>query len=229
MAMRHVLAEACGAYARDAQQSVDVVAVGGIDALQRVRCAEAFDFVVLASDAIDQLAASGHVDAATRTDVARSEIAIAVAQGAAAPDIDNERAVREAVRRARTVGYSTGPSGAYLMRLFARWGVADAAIGPRLVQAAPGVPVGTLIARGEVELGFQQTSELMHLPGVDIVGALPPDIRLETVFCAAVCTVSEAVATAKALLAYLASPAADDVKRRHGMAPARPNPALNKS
>lgn len=228
MAMRHVLAEACDAYARDAQQSADVVAVGGVDAFQRVRSGESFDFVVLASDAIEQLAASGHVDPATRTDLARSEIAIAVAHGAAAPAVGSERAVREAVRRARTIGYSTGPSGAYLMRLFARWGVADA-IGPRLVQAAPGVPVGTLIARGEVELGFQQTSELIHLPGVDIVGPLPPDIQLETLFCAAVCSVSEAVASAKALLAYLASPAADDVKRRHGMVPARADQALNKS
>jgi molybdate transport system substrate-binding protein len=220
MAMRHVLAESCDTYAQQAGQSVDVVAVGGIDALHRVRRGEPFDFIVLASDAIEQLAAAGHVDAATRTDLARSEIAIAVAHGAAAPDIGSERAVREAVRWARTVGYSTGPSGAYVMQLFARWRIAGAN-GPRLVQAPPGVPVATLIARGDVELGLQQTSELMHVPGVDIIGPLPPDIQLATVFSAAVCTAADEVASVKALLAYLASPAADDVKQRHGMAPAR--------
>ena len=222
MAMRRVLTDACEAFARHAQQSVDVVAMGGIDALQRVQRGEPFDFVVLASDAIEQLAAAGHVDAATRTDLARSQIAIAVAHGAATPDIGSERAVREAVRRARTVGYSTGPSGAYVMQLFARWRIAGAD-GPRLVQAPSGVPVGTLIARGDVDLGFQQTSELMHVPGVDIIGPLPPDIQLATAFSAAVCTAANDVASAKALLAYLASPAADDAKRRHGMAPMRPS------
>jgi len=103
--------------------------------------------------------------------------------------------------------------------LFERWGIADE-IAPRIVQAPPGIPVGTLVARGDVELGFQQLSELMHLPGIDVIGPLPAEIQVVTVFSAAVCTASNCPAAAKALLAFLASPEADAAKRRHGMEPA---------
>ncbi len=88
------------------------------------------------------------------------------------------------------------------------------------MQAPPGVPVGTLVARGDVELGFQQLSELMHLPGVDVIGPLPPEIQLVTIFAAAVCTRSTRAEAADALLSFLASPEADSAKRRHGMEPA---------
>ncbi len=219
MAMRHVLAELGDAYERQSGQPVDIVSVGGVDAARRVDDGEAFDFVVLAADAIEQLAAGGHVDPASRTDLARSAVAIAVAASATRPDVSTESAVRDAVLRARSIGYSTGPSGAYLVRLFERWGIADA-IAPRIVQASPGLPVGTLVARGDVELGFQQLSELMHLPGIDVIGLLPAEIQGATVFSAAVCTASNCPAAAEALLSFLASPEADATKRRHGMEPA---------
>jgi molybdate transport system substrate-binding protein len=103
--------------------------------------------------------------------------------------------------------------------LFERWGIVDA-IAPGIVQAPPGLPVGTLVARGDVEIGFQQLSELMHLPGIDVIGLLPAEIQVETVFSAAVCTASHCPAAAKAWLSFLASPEADAAKRRHGMEPA---------
>ena len=155
----------------------------------------------------------------SRTDLARSAVAIAVAAAATRPDVSTESAIRDAVLHARSVGYSTGPSGAHIVRLFERWGIADA-IAPRIVQASPGLPVGTLVARGDVELGFQQLSELMHLPGIDVIGLLPAEIQVETVFSAAVCTASNCPAAAKAWLSFLASPEADAAKRRHGMEPA---------
>jgi len=216
MAMRHMLAELGDAYERQSGQPVAIVAVGGVDAARRVAEGEGFDFVVLAADAIDKLAAGRHIDPGSRTDLARSGVAIAVPGGASRPDISSEAAVRDAVLRARTIGYSTGPSGAHLVRLFERWGIADV-IAPRIVQASPGVPVGTLVARGEVELGFQQLSELMHLPGIDVIGPLPAEIQVMTVFSAAVCTASKCPAAAKALLSFLASSEADAAKRRHGM------------
>ena len=166
-----------------------IESVGGVAAARRVQDGEPFDIVVLAADAIDRLAAAGRVDPGSRVDLARSGVAIAVAAGAPRPGIGTEAAVRDAILAARSIGYSTGPSGSHLTRLFERWGIAET-IASRIVQAPPGVPVGTLIARGEVELGFQQLSELMHLPGIDVIGALPPEIQVMTVFSAAVCTAS---------------------------------------
>ena len=219
MAMRDVLAELGDVYEQKSGQPVVIVSVGGVDAARRVGEGEAFDFVVLATDAIEKLAADRRVDPGSRIDLARSAIAIAIAAGATRPDISSESATREAVLRARSIGYSTGPSGAHLVRLFERWGIADE-VAARIVQASPGVPVGTLVARGDVEIGFQQLSELMHVPGINVVGLLPPEIQSTTVFSAAVCTASNCPAAAKMLLSFLASPQADAAKRRHGMEPA---------
>ena len=219
MAMRPVLTELAEAYEQRSRQRVTIVSVGGIEAVRRVQEGEAFDFVVLAGDAIDQLGSNGRIDPGSRTDLARSGVAIAVAAGARRPDVGSEAAVRDAVLRARSIGYSTGPSGAHLIRLFERWGIADA-IASRIVQAPPGVPVGTLVASGAVELGFQQLSELMHLPGIDVIGPLPAEIQVVTIFSAAVCTASSRGADTRALLAFLASAEADAAKRRHGMEPA---------
>ena len=219
MAMRHVLTELSDAYERRSGQAAAIVSAGGIDAARRVADGEAFDFVVLAANAIEKLAADGRVDPESRTDLARSPVAIAVAAGATRPDISGEPAIRDAVLRARSIGYSTGPSGEHLVGLFKRWAIADA-VAPRIVQAPPGVPVATLVARGDVELCFQQLSELMHVPGVDVIGLLPPEIQLTTVFAAAVCRTSSCPVDAAALLCFLASSEAAAAKRRHGMEPA---------
>jgi molybdate transport system substrate-binding protein len=218
MAMRRVLAELGDVYEQQSGQPVVIVSVGGVDAARRVDDGEAFDFVVLAADAIAKLAAGGRVDPQSRTDLARSPVAIAVAAGATSPDVSSESAIRDAVGRARSIGYSTGPSGEHLARLFKRWGIADLTA-PRIVQAPPGVPVGTLVARGDVELCFQQLSELMHVPGVDVIGLLPPEIQVTTVFSAAVCKASNCPVAAGALLSFFASSEADAAKRRHGMEP----------
>src|SRR5437762_3539150 len=198
MAMRDVLAELGDAYELRSQPRVAIVSVGGVEAVRRVNEGEAFDFVVLAADAIEQLANDGKIVASSRTDLARSGVAIAVAAGAPRPDVSSESALHDAVLRARSIGYSTGPSGAHLARLIERWGIADV-IAPRLIQAPPGIPVGALVARGDVELGFQQLSELLHLPGVDLIGLLPPEIQMVTVFSAAICTASIRNAAAHAL------------------------------
>jgi molybdate transport system substrate-binding protein len=120
---------------------------------------------------------------------------------------------------APTLGYSTGPSGVALQRLFERWGIA-AQIAPRIVQAPPGAPVGALVARGDVSLGFQQLSELLHLQGIDVVGPLPPAIQIETTFAAASGAASAQGAGVRALLAFLASPETAVTKQRYGMEPA---------
>jgi molybdate transport system substrate-binding protein len=219
MAMRQVLADLVDEYRQRSSVQVAIESVGGVDASRRIRDGEAFDFVVLASDALRQLADAARIDATSRVDLARSGVAMAVRAGSRAPDVGNEAAVRDAVLRARSIGYSTGPSGAHLVKLFEHWGIA-ATVAPRILQAPPGIPVATLVARGDVELGFQQLSELIHAAGIDVIGPLPPGIQMVTVFSAAVCTVSNRRAAARDLLAFFASPAADATKRRHGMDPA---------
>lgn len=219
MATRQVLAELVERYTQETGEAVAIESVGGVEAARRVRDGERFDVVILAADAIERLGAEGRLDLASRVDVALSGVAVAVGGRAARPDIGSEAAVREAVLAARSIGYSTGPSGTHLTALFERWGIADA-IASRIVKAPPGVPVGALVARGEVELGFQQLSELIHLPEIAVVGVLPPDIQITTVFAAAVSHDSTQFESARALLAFLASAQADDAKRRNGMEPA---------
>jgi molybdate transport system substrate-binding protein len=214
MATRALLAELTAAYG----QPVAMESVGGVDAAKRVQQGDVFDVVVLASDAIDKLLATGRVLAGSKVDLVHSGVAVAVKAGAAHPNIASEEAVKRAVLAAPTLGYSTGPSGVQLARLFERWGIAQE-IAPRIVTAPPGVPVGTLVARGEVALGFQQLSELMSLQGIDVLGPLPPAIQITTTFSAGVCAASAQPDAARALLAFLASPAMAATKQRHGMEP----------
>ncbi|MEJ5991809.1 substrate-binding domain-containing protein [Ramlibacter sp. PS3R-8] len=219
MATRQVLGE----LARDWQQrtggNVDIESVGGVDAARRVAAGEAFDVVVLAIDAIQKLEAAGHLVAGSRVDLVESGVAIAVRDTAKRIDISSEDALKAAVLAAPTVGYSTGPSGVALIQLFQRWGIAQDLQG-RLVQAPPGVPVGALVARGEVALGFQQLAELIHLEGITILGPMPAGVEIDTVFSGAVCARSKQGDAARELLAFMASPAADEAKRRNGMEPA---------
>jgi len=219
MATRQVLADMTSAYEREASAKVAIESVGGVDAAKRVRAGERFDVVILASNVVDQLIAEGRALAGSRVDLVRSGVAIAVRAGAPRPDIGSEAAVREAVRHARSVSYSTGPSGDYLAKLFERWGIADE-IASRIVKPAPGIPVGRLVAEGSVELGFQQLPELMFLPGIDVVGPLPPTIQHVTTFSAAICATASHADEARRLLAFLASPATAEAKRRNGMEPA---------
>lgn len=219
MATRQVLAELVELYGRQCADRVAIESVGGVDAAKRVQAGEVFDVVILASDAIGKLAASGHVVPASQVDLVHSGVAVAVRAGAPVPDISSEDAVRSAVLAARSLSYSTGPSGVALAKLFERWGIAQE-IAPRIVQAPPGVPVGTLVARGEVELGFQQLSELLHVSGITLVGPLPPAIQITTTFSGAIAANARQPGAARALLAFMASPEAAAAKRRQGMDPA---------
>ena len=219
MATRALLAELAAAFEQRAACSVAFESVGGVDAAKRVEAGEPFDVVVLAADAIDRLHAAGHIVPGTRVHVTRSAVAVAVPAGAPRPDLGSEEAVRRAVLAAPRIGYSTGPSGTELNRLFARWGIAEE-IAPRMVQARAGVPVAALVASGEADLGFQQYAEMMHAPGIAVVGTLPPAVEIVTTFAGGVCAAAREPARARELLAFLASPEAAEAKRRHGMQPA---------
>jgi molybdate transport system substrate-binding protein len=219
MATRGMLAELTAQYQRLTGQCVTIESVGGVAAARRVENGERFDIVVLAADAIERLAAAGYVYADSRVALARSGVAMAVKSGAHRPAVGTEADVRDAILAAPTIGYSTGPSGTHLLRQFERWGVADV-IAPRIVQAPPGVPVATLVASGEVELGFQQLSELMNAPGIDVIGPLPEEIQVVTVFTAAIGVACSQADAARALLAFLTASRSDAAKFACGMEPA---------
>jgi molybdate transport system substrate-binding protein len=196
--------------------AIDVLSIGGVDAAKRVRAGEAFDGVVLAADVIDKLIAEGHLHTGSRVDLVKSGVAVAVRAGTAKPDLGSEAAVRAAVLAAPTLGYSTGPSGVALAALFERWGIAEA-IRSRIVQAPPGVPVASLVAKGEVALGFQQLSEMLGVDGIEIAGPLPPAIQITTIFSAGIGAKTTQGDIVRSALAFMAAPACDAAKRTQGM------------
>lgn len=223
MATRHVLADLLAAAEADGLPPVVLESVGGVDAARRVAEGEAVDLVVLADDALGRLAEAGHVDPATVTPLVVSEVAVAVpAPGVAAAEAPTGVAFADAaelqgaLRRAGRIGYSTGPSGTALVVMIAGWGLAEE-LGDRLVQARPGVPVASLVADDEVDVGLQQLSELVGQPGIRILGTLPADCAIVTTFAGAVATASGDPADARRVLAALAAPEGDPIRARHSL------------
>lgn len=162
---------------------------------------------------------SGHLLAGSRVDLVHSGVAVAVREGMPRPDVSTEEALKKTILAARSIGYSTGPSGIAMLNLFERWGILET-IRDRLIQAASGTPVGELMARGELEIGFQQLSELLPIGGIAILGPLPAEIRIVTTFSGALCSKTRQPDAARALLAFLCSPEAAEAKRRQEMEPA---------
>ena len=216
MATREVLAQIGARYQRDTARAVIAEAAGGVDVANRVQAGEAVDVVILASNAIDKLIAANKLFADSRVDLVRSGIAIAVRAGEPRPEVGSEEAVKQAVAAARTLSYSTGPSGVYLEKMFERWGIL-AAIRKRIVVPPPGVPVGSLVATGAAEIGLQQLSELLNVAGIEVVGPLPPAIQSITVFSGGVSLGCGDPDAARALLRFMASPEVSGIKKRYGM------------
>lgn len=183
---------------------------------------EQVDLVFLAAGALDALAERGHVDPASETDLVFSEVAVGVRgrRGHASVDpggaaFENAEEVRAALVSAERIGYSTGPSGDALVDMIQRWGLMDE-VGPKLVQARPGVPVAALLAQGDVDLAFQQLSELVDREGVCVIGVLPHDCAIVTAFGGAVASVSVNADAGRELLGFFSSPRAREIARSHG-------------
>ena len=215
MATRRLLGEMIAQFEKTSPHRVALESVGGLDAAKRVRAGEPLDVVVLAREVIDDLIGAARIVQGSRVDVAVSAIGAAVRSGTPHPDISSADGVRAAVLAARRIGYSTGPSGQYLAKLFASWDP-DGRLTDRITVAPVGVPVGSLVVRGDIDLAFQQLSELGG-DGIDVVGQLPPDIQMMTTFSGGVARASAQPDAARALLAFMASPALTPIKREHGM------------
>ncbi|MET0678666.1 MAG: substrate-binding domain-containing protein, partial [Bradyrhizobium sp.] len=184
---------------------------------KRIRAGEAFDFAVLASDALRQLESDGSLVAESIVGIVESPMAMAVRAGKPLPDPLDEAAVRAAMAEAGSIGISTGPSGAHVVALARDWGLEEQ-VKARIVQARPGIPVAKLLADGEVEIGFQQLSEMLGADGIE-VALLPESLQPKTVFAAGLCTAAAHMEAARAFISYLASAATAETKRRHGMTP----------
>jgi molybdate transport system substrate-binding protein len=216
MATRDVLREMASRYELDTGRAVNSEAAGGVDVARRIQGGEAVDVVVLASNAIDKLIEEKKLIAGSRVDLVKSGIAIAIRANSLRPEVGTEDEVRSAVLAAATLSYSTGPSGVYLEKMFERWGILEA-IRNRIVVPPPGVAVGSLVASGTAELGFQQLSELANVPNIEVVGPLPPAIQSMTTFSGGISVSCADPAAARQLLAFMASPATAATKIRRGM------------
>lgn len=215
MAPRPVLQELAQRWPQEGGVQVHLQALGGVELARRVAQGEPADAVVLASDALEGLMAQGHLRAQTRCDLMRSKVAVAWSTGRPAPDLSDLASLERALLAARAVAYSTGPSGQVLLERLAQWGLLDR-LRDKLVQAPPGVPVGQLLAQGQAELGFQQRSELMGLPGIEST-LLPPWAEIVTVFSGAISQQATQPELGRAWLAFCSGMQA--ALSRHGMAP----------
>jgi molybdate transport system substrate-binding protein len=184
----------------------------------RLARGEPADAVILSGDALDRLIVEGKVANGSRTDLARSGIAVAVRAGARKPEIASSKALVAALLAAQSVGRSASASGVYLDGLFQRLGIRDQIRDK--VRIAAGEPVGACVARGEVEIGFQQMSELLPVKGIEIVGPLPPELQQLTAFSAGIVAGAREPEAARALIAFLTAPDAAPAIRASGMEPA---------
>jgi molybdate transport system substrate-binding protein len=197
---------------------VTTVFTGTLDANKRLAAGEVYDLLIMSAPSIEEHIKGGKVAPGSRVDLAKSGVGVGVKAGAPKPDISSTDAVKKTLLAAKSIGYSTGPSGNYVIGLFQRMGIADEIKG-KLKQTPTGVFVGSLIASGEAEIGFQQVSELSHFAGVDYVGPLPADIQQYTMFSSGIIAGTKEADAAKALVKFITAPGAAAAFKKRGMEP----------
>jgi molybdate transport system substrate-binding protein len=184
----------------------------------RLERGEAADVLIMVGYALDNLAKEGKVISDSRVELVKSPIGVAVKSGTPKPDISNADALRRALLAVKTVAYSDSASGVYVStEMFGKLGITDAM--KDKARKIPATPVGEIVARGDAEIGFQQVSELKPVEGIDIVGPLPDELQKITVFSAGIASVSKEPDAGKALIKFLASPAARPEIVKSGMDP----------
>lgn len=197
---------------------VTTIFSGTLGVQKRLAAGESYDMIIMAGPAIDAPINAGKVVAGSRVDIAKSGVAAGVPKDAPKPDISTTEALKKTVLAAKSIGYSTGPSGVYIISLFEKLGVADQ-VKDKLKQTPTGVFVGTIIANREVEIGFQQVSELADFPGVDYVGPLPAEVQQTTVFSSGIIVGAKEAEAAGALVKFLTTSEAGAAFKKRGMEP----------
>ena len=184
----------------------------------RLERGEPADVLIMASTVLDELIEQGKVVRGSRVDLVRSSIGMAVRAGAPKPDISTVAALIRTLLEAKSIAYSASASGIYVStKLFPRLGVAEQVRDKSIRVVSE--RVGAVVARGDAEIGFQQVSELLPIPGLDYVGPLPPEAQEITVFSAGIVTGAKNPQAARELIQFLASPAIVPAIRKVGLEP----------
>jgi len=219
VAPQHAYEELQPLFEKQTGHKVKTVWLPTVEMMQRLEEGEAADAVLISSANMEKLTKLGITVAGSRVDVVKSGIGVAIKKGAPRPDISSAAKLKETLLAAKSVSYSTGPSGVYLVALFEKMGLTEA-LKPKL-KVIQGTPVGVLVARGEVEIGFQQVPEIVPVPGVEFLGPLPAEIQYVTLFPMMVHAKADAAhaAAAKAWMEFLHTPEAGVVMRKHGLEP----------
>lgn len=215
-AIREAYGELVPRFEQTTGHKVKTTWVGTTEIVKRMQAREVFDVVIAAADTLEGLVDTGRIVAGSRQDIAASGVGVTVRTGAPKPDISSSDAVKRALLAAKTVGISTGPSGVYMQSLFERLGVAQA-VKPKLRIPPSGAQVAELVAKGDVELGFQQVSEIVHVAGAQYVGPLPAEIQRITIFAGGVHAASPEPDSALLFLQFLGSPEHAGVLQKHGL------------
>ena len=217
-AVKEAYLEIVSAFEKASGHKVTTIWAGTESATKQISGGEVVDIVLIAAPNIDKLIAEGKLAAGSRADVAKTGVGVAVRAGLPKPDISSREAIKQAVLAAKSVAYSSGPSGFYLADLFNKMGIADQ-IKEKVKQPASGVQIAELMARGDADLGFHQVSELVHAKGIDYLGPLPADIQNITVYSAGLHTAAPTPDAAKALVKFLTAPEAAPMIKKIGMEP----------
>ncbi len=218
-AMREVLGELVPMFERTSGHKVAVSFQSGAVLPGKIKEGAQADLVVTTPQTIDDLVQAGKLVAGTRVDFVRSGAGVAVRTGAPKPDISTPEALKNALLAAKSVGYSQGPSGVHFMSVMARLGIADQVKAKGVVPPL-GQRVGVLIARGDAEIGVQQITELLQIPGIDFVGPLPRELQADIVYSTATPTTAKEREAAAALVKFLSSEPALPIIKKVGLEPA---------
>jgi len=218
-ATEEVYGELVPQFEKASGHKVTTTFTGTLDLQKRIAAGERYDVIIIVDSAIDDFIKSGKVVPGSRVDIAKPSIGVGIRAGLPKPDISSVEALRKALLAAKSIGYSTGPSGDYLVGMLQKMAIADA-VKAKLKQVPSGLLVGSIIATGEAEIGFQQANELSHFPGVDYLGLLPAEVQDITRRSGGIMVGAKEPDAAEALLKFISGPAAAAVIRKHGLDPA---------
>ncbi|MGY2805679.1 molybdate ABC transporter substrate-binding protein [Bradyrhizobium sp. USDA 4506] len=217
-ATKEIINEILPAFENDSGHKVAITFTGTANIKKHIAAGETYDLVIVGAPVIDAFAQQGKIASGTRTDLMKSGVGVAVRAGASKPDIGSSEALKKTLLAAKSIGYSSGPSGDHVLNLVERMGIADQ-VKSKMKQVPSGSRISTMIESGEAEIGFQQISELIHEKGIDYLGPLPSELQKITVFSAGLHTGAKEPEAAKALVKALTAPNAATVIKAYGMEP----------